>query len=290
MTERRNIFTASSSGADTRGAKSAQAMAGNAVEGHSADDDGLADILTAEEERAAGEKWWDIVWFLTCIVVMALIERTLFFQPYNIPSASMASTLEVGDYLFVEKFAYGYSKYALPWGQALPSFGRVLAHSPRRGDVVVFVPPNDPSTVYIKRVVGLPGDRIRMTGGVLYVNEQPVPKDRVADYRPDGDLPVARYRETLPGGASYDVLDAIADGPEDNTDSYTVPDGHYFMMGDNRDDSNDSRMDVGFVPYENLVGKAQFRFFSIDDKKTQWWAFWTWPRAIRFERLFTRIR
>lgn len=249
------------------------------------------DAAAAAEERAAstGERWWEFVWFLICVVLIALVERTLFFQPFNIPSASMESTLAVGDYLFVEKFAYGYSKYALPWGQMLPSFGRVLAHPPKRGDVVVFVPPGEPGTVYIKRLIGLPGDRVRMTGGVLFLNDIPAPKIRADDYRPAVGAPVARYREVLPGGKSYFVLDAEPDGPADNTETFVVPNGHYFMMGDNRDDSNDSRMDVGFVPAENLVGKAKFRFFSIDDQKAQWWKFWTWPRAIRFERILTRI-
>lgn len=247
--------------------------------------------LAAAEDAAHGsERWWEYVGFLFCVVLIALVERTAFFQPYTIPSASMESTLLVGDYLFVDKYAYGYSRYSLPWGRFLPSFPRILAHGPDRGDVVVFVPPGEPDTVYIKRLVGLPGDRIRMSDGVLYVNAHAVPKIRVADYVGwVGAPPVAQFRETLPGGKSYFVLDAIADGPADNTQTYVVPNGHYFMMGDNRDDSNDSRMDVGFVPAENLVGKAKFRFFSIDAKKTQWWTFWTWPRAVRFERLFTRV-
>ena len=261
------------------------------VGGDVEDDDMVDEIAACQEQTAgAGEKWWEFVCFLIAVALIALIERTLFFQPYNIPSGSMQCTLEIGDYLFVEKFAYGYSKYSLPWGQMLPSFGRVLFHPPARGDVVVFVPPNDPGTVYIKRLVGLPGDRIRMSDGVLYVNDKAVPKIPVADYQPwDGAVPTPRYREVLPGGASYFVLDALADGPADNTETYTVPGGHYFMMGDNRDDSNDSRMDVGFVPAENLVGKAQFRFFSIDGTKTQWWKFWTWPGAVRFGRLFTFV-
>jgi signal peptidase I len=248
-----------------------------------------ADALAAAEEHSdgAGEKWWAWVGFAAAVVLIAMVERTLFFQPYNIPSGSMEETLLVGDYLFVEKFAYGYSRYSLPFGRFLPSFGRVLAHPPRRGDVVVFVPPNDPSTVYIKRIVGLPGERVRMTDGVLYIDDMAVPKVRVADFPPTkATPPVARFRETLPGGVTYYVLDAMAEGPEDNTQTYTVPGGHYFMMGDNRDDSNDSRMDVGFVPAENLVGKAQLRFFSIDGTQTQWWEFWTWPGAVRFERMF----
>jgi signal peptidase I len=233
---------------------------------------------------------------LLLAVLAALFLRTFFFQPYNIPSGSMEDTLLIGDYLFVEKCSYGYSKYSLPWGRVLPSFGgkggRLMFRTPHRGDVVVFVPPEDTSTVYIKRLVGLPGDQIRMSGGMLYLNGQPVPKLRAADYIETiggEDHRIARYRETLPGGKSYDVLDAIPDGPSDDTQTYIVPPGHYFMMGDNRDDSNDSRLDVGYVPAENLIGKAQFRFFSIDGEKAQLWKFWTWPLAVRYERMFTLI-
>ena len=225
-------------------------------------------------------------------LLIALVVRTFLFQPYNIPSGSMEATLQVGDYLFVEKFSYGYSKFSFPWGRLLPSFGRAPGLQPERGDVVVFALPSDPSTDFIKRLVGLPGDRVQMLGGVLYINDRPVPKVRVADYVEDEagtEHHVAQYRETLPNGKSYLVLDRIADGLSDTTPVYTVPAGHYFMMGDNRDDSDDSRGIVGYVPAENLVGKAELTFFSIDDRKTHWWQFWTWPWAIRTGRLFTLI-
>lgn len=243
-------------------------------------------------EEVGSDTWWDLVKILIYALVIALFERTLFFQPYNIPSGSMEATLQVGDFLFVEKFAYGYSRFALPWGRFMPHFERVLADSPHRGDVAVFALPTDPKRDFIKRIVGLPGDRVQMLHGVLYLNDSPVQKVRVADYVEDYNgyrHHVPRYRETLPGGKSYFVLDREIEGLNDNTPVYTVPAGHYFMMGDNRDDSDDSRGVVGYLPAENLIGRADFKFFSIDDRKTQFWTFWKWPTAIRWDRLFNRV-
>ena len=239
-----------------------------------------------------GDTWWDLVRILIYALLIALVERTLFFQPYNIPSGSMEDTLQVGDFLFVEKFAYGYSRYSLPFGRFLPAFGRVLGHEPQRGDVAVFALPSEPERDFIKRIIGLPGDRVQMLDGVLYLNDRPVPKVRVSDYIEDENgyrHRVARYRETLPGGKSYYVLDREVEGVNDNTPVYTVPAGHYFMMGDNRDDSDDSRGIVGYLPAENLVGRADFKFFSIDERKTQSFTFWKWPTAIRWHRLFRSI-
>ena len=254
----------------------------------------------AEENRADEatvaehpDSWWELGKTLIYALLIALFVLTFFFQPYNIPSGSMEGTLLVGDYLCVEKFAYGYSKFSFPWGRLLPSFDRVLEEQPHRGDVVVFALPSDPSTVFIKRLIGLPGDSVQMLDGVLYLNDKPVPKIRVKDFveiSTDGyEHHIAQYRETLPGGKSYSVLYSIPDGPMDNTPVYIVPPGHYFMMGDNRDDSDDSRGIVGYLPAENLVGKAEFEFFSIDGDKTNWWSFWTWPWAVRYSRMFTPI-
>jgi len=251
---------------------------------------------TGGEEAARkddADSWWDLVRILIYALLIALVERTFFFQPYNIPSGSMEDTLLVGDYLFVEKFSYGYSRFSFPWGRLLPSIGRRLVlHDPERGEVAVFALPEDPSRDFIKRIVGLPGDRVQMLHGVLYLNDKPVPKVRVADYVEDEngyEHHVARYRETLPGGKSYYVLDREVDGLNDTTQVFTVPPGHYFMMGDNRDDSDDSRGIVGYLPAENLIGKAEFKFFSIDDSKTHAWTFWKWPWAIRYGRLFSSI-
>jgi signal peptidase I len=251
----------------------------------------VAASAPAKSEETS-DSWWDLVRILIYALLIALVERTLFFQPYNIPSGSMEDTLLVGDFLFVEKFSYGYSRYSLPWGRFLPGFGRVAGHAPERGDVAVFALPSDPKRDFIKRIVGLPGDRVQMLHGVLYLNERPVPKVRVADYVEDEAgyrHRVARYRETMPDGKSYYVLDREIDGLNDNTPVYTVPAGHYFMMGDNRDDSDDSRGVVGYLPAENLVGRAEFKFLSIDERKTHFYTFWKWPSAVRWDRFFSRV-
>lgn len=241
-----------------------------------------------------GETWVETIKTVAYALLIALIIRTFFFQPFNIPSGSMENTLLIGDYLFVEKFAYGYSRYSFPFG--LPPFpGRILGSQPHRGDVVVFKYPPDPSTDYIKRVIGLPGDRVQMINGELWLNGSSVPDVRVADYMETDDFGVQRhvrrYRETLPGGKSYYVLYREENGPGDNTQLYVIPRDHYFMMGDNRDNSADSRREVGnvgYVPAQNLVGKAELIFFSTNGD-AQLWEFWKWPWAIRYNRLFTII-
>jgi len=255
-----------------------------------------ADMTTTEAKRAQdGETWIETVKTIIYALLIALVIRTFLFQPFNIPSGSMENTLLIGDYLFVEKFAYGFSRNSFPF--SLPPFsGRVFGSAPHRGDVVVFKMPNPNSQDYmkdfIKRVIGMPGDRVQMINGQVFLNGKPIPKVRVADYvEPDdygGTRNVPRYRETLPEGKSYFVLDRIANGPEDNTEVFVVPPGHYFMMGDNRDNSADSRADVGYVPAENLVGKAELIFFS-EDGSAQIWEFWKWPWAIRYGRMFTVI-
>jgi signal peptidase I len=237
-----------------------------------------------------GESWIETVKTVVYALLIALVIRTFLFQPFNIPSASMEGTLLIGDYLFVEKFAYGYSAYSFPFGLG-PFSGRIFGSQPTRGDVVVFKYPRDTSTDFIKRVIGLPGDHIQMINDRLYINDKVVPRVRVADHIEDVDgitYRVPQYKETLPNGKSYLTLDRFTDGPADNTDVFVVPAGHYFMMGDNRDNSDDSRGSVGYVPAENLVGKAELLFFSTDGS-AHIWEFWKWPWAIRYGRIFSVI-
>jgi signal peptidase I len=236
-------------------------------------------------------------------VLIALVVRTVAYEPFNIPSGSMVPTLLVGDYLFVSKFSYGYSRFSLPFG--LPLFsGRIplpFSHGPQRGDVTVFKLPTDTSTDYIKRIVGLPGDQIQLRHGELYINDQPVPRHPDASCRSDeadAGIPVALqqgYRESLPRGpgqapVEHCIIKVGDDGPLDNTPVYEVPPDHYFGMGDNRDNSQDSRVlsAVGYIPAENLVGRAQFIFFSTDGEAS-WWEVWKWPFAVRYGRLLHGI-
>jgi signal peptidase I len=195
--------------------------------------------------------------------------RAFLYQSFNIPSGAMKPTLLVGDYIVVSKYAYGYSRYSLPGSPPLFA-GRIFAAQPRYGDVVVFRLPHDPSTEYVKRLVGLPGDRIQMIHGLLHINAAPVGRERIEDFIDKDDTSGGgnrgkQWRETLPNGASYVTLDLVDEGFYDNTVIYTVPAGHYFMIGDNRDNSTDSRTpQVGYVPFENLVGRVERIVFSVD--------------------------
>jgi signal peptidase I len=235
--------------------------------------------------------FWETARTLVYAVAIALAVRTFLYEPFNIPSGSMKPTLLVGDYLFVSKFAYGYSRHSLPFSLPLIE-GRIFARLPERGDVAVFKLPSDNRTDYIKRVVGLPGDRLQVQDGILYINGEPATRVRVDNFRDDdgtsnGEL--TRYRETLPGGRSYTVLDIMAHGSLDNTNVYVVPDRYVFAMGDNRDNSLDSRVpNVGFIPIENLIGRAEIIFFSTNGN-ARLWEIWKWPLAIRFRRLFHLI-
>lgn len=217
--------------------------------------------------------------------LIAVIIRTLLFEPFNIPSGSMIPTLLVGDYLFVEKYSYGYSHYSLPFAPDLFS-GRIFGSTPRRGDVMVFKYPRDTSVDYIKRVIGLPGDTVQVKEGRLWINGTEVAQQPEGDFEVDDDgvqVALRRYQETLPGGVAHDILKTTDSGEANNTPVYTVPPGSLFVMGDNRDNSADSRF-WGFVPMENLVGKAEVLFFSID-ARAPWWEVWNWPLEVRWGRI-----
>ena len=228
--------------------------------------------------------------FIKTIVIagaLALGFRSLLFEPFNIPSGSMIPTLLVGDYLFVSKYSYGYSRYSFPFGMA-PFDGRVFKTSPERGDVAVFRQPQNESVAFIKRIVGLPGDRIQVTDGILRINNVAVNRVRKGFATASNGYNVIRfavYQETLPNGKSYLIQERSDDDVLDNTNVFLVPEGHYFMMGDNRDNSRDSRTtSVGMVPAENLIGRAERLFFS-HNSSAHLWEIWKWPFAIRYGRL-----
>jgi len=242
----------------------------------------------SERKEGIGETIKTIVY----AVLIAVVIRSVAYEPFNIPSGSMLPTLLVGDYVFVAKYPYGYSRHSLPWSP--PVFdGRIFERPVVRGDVAVFKLPTDNRTDYIKRIVGLPGDRLQLIGGRLHINGAAIGRQRVDDFvlaRGDRYVRIPQYRETLPNGVSYMTLDLQRNGFADNTPVYTVPEGHYFAMGDNRDDSTDSRFltQVGFIPAENLVGRAEILFFSVDGS-ARWWQVWRWPTAIRYGRLFQGV-
>ena len=250
-------------------------------------------MSVATEKQAKSGGFGETVKIVIQALILALLVRTFLFQPFNIPSGSMMSTLLIGDYVFVSKYAYGYSRFSLPFGPHLFD-GRIWSAPPERGDIVVFKLPRDDSTDYIKRVIGLPGDRIQMIDGALSINGAAVKREMVDDYVSTDSrgnrFTAVRYRETLPNGVSYLSLDLDPNGMSDNTQVFEVPPDHYFMMGDNRDNSTDSRVSptsggVGFVPFDNLVGRAEIIFFSVDEGERAL-EFWKWPWTVRWDRLF----
>ncbi len=249
-------------------------------------------------------------------LLIALVVRTFLFQPFNIPSGSLIPTLEIGDYLFVSKYSYGYSRASFPcdfiyFNVCSDRFfsGRVMESTPKRGDVAVFRLPRDQTQDYIKRVIGLPGDTVYMSGGRLYINDVIVPREEIAKARTNDffgvEADVLTYKETLPAsskdsqetGVSHRIIELQGDtGVLDNTQKFVVPAGNYFMMGDNRDNSTDSRVPadakqpgVGFVPIENFVGRAELVFFSLKPGAAAW-EFWKWPTSVRWSRMFQPVR
>ncbi|WP_414675609.1 signal peptidase I [Magnetovibrio sp.] len=250
----------------------------------------VEDLMDAATGNS-GESLWDTVKTIVYAVLIAVLVRTFAFEPFSIPSGSMIPTLLVGDYLFVSKSSYGYSKHSLPFSLPLIP-GRIMYDLPKRGDVVVFKLPTDNKTDYIKRIVGLPGDTIQVRGGILHINGEAVKRERMGEFVYQDTRGIfhntVRYKETLPNGVSHEILEESDTYPADNTPLYRVPDGHFFGMGDNRDNSRDSRflMDVGYIPKENLVGRAEMMFFSNDGS---FWEVWSWPWTLRFERFFKSV-
>ncbi|PHZ83805.1 signal peptidase I [Paremcibacter congregatus] len=254
------------------------------------------DVVSKAVEKEKKEEGWlsVLIWAL----VIAMIFRSFFFQPFKIPSKSMMDNLLVGDYLLVSKMSYGYSHHSLPWSPEIFS-GRIFSSPVERGDVVVFRLPRDPDIYYIKRIVGLPGDTIQMKKSRLYLNGKIVPRERVGDFKVINEMgreeTYPKYKETLPSGRSYMTLDERwnVGGYGDDTPVFKVPEGHYFAMGDNRDNSQDSRWKrsegVGYVPEENIVGRAEVIWISFDDN-AKLWEFWKWFPEQRRERIFTGIK
>jgi len=226
-------------------------------------------------------------------LVIAIIIRSLIIQPFYIPSSSMEPNLLVGDRIFVTKYSYGYSKHSFPFSP--PIFkGRILPNKPQRGDVVVFKTPADNRTDYIKRLIGLPGDQIQFLDSNLYINNSEVIKSRLSSsdkiYCGTYDLNVFTFEEILPNGIKHKSV-YLKDFPYKNSDAFVVPEDHYFFLGDNRDCSKDSRFlsSVGYVHKDNVVGKAQFIFFSSDKRLGNIFSFWKWNKSLRFNRFLKKI-
>ena len=250
------------------------------------------DITETVKQKKFKDAFWENVKTVFLAIFLALLIRSFLYEPFRIPSGSMYPTLKVGDYLFVSKYTYGYSRFSFPGG--FPLFdGRIWYSEPQRGDVVVFRFPKNTSIDYIKRIIGLPGDKIQVKQGRLYVNNKLVERTEKDRYVIDEYVKLPEYyhmyEETLPNGVKHNILE-ISDNERmvDNTEEFIVPQDSFFVMGDNRDRSDDSRISVGFVAKENLVGKARFLFFSHNDKGSILKP-WTWYKAIRWDRFFDRI-
>jgi len=242
-------------------------------------------------EKGAENEWMELVKTVFWAVLLAVLIRSTVAEPFNIPSGSMKPTLMVGDYLFVSKYSYGYSRYSFPFG-IVPIPDRIWGDEPDQGDVIVFKFPSDNKTNYIKRVVGLPGDTVQVRNGRLIINGKTVERKFVSEGNVTnirGETSMTReYIETLPNGVQHTIYEEGDNEALDNTKIFTVPEGHYFAMGDNRDNSDDSRKNVGPIPYQNLVGRAEFIFFSTNGS-AHLWEFWKWPWTVRYDRLLDKI-
>ena len=225
-------------------------------------------------------------------IFIALLIRSFIFEPFNIPSGSMKPNLLVGDFIFVSKYSYGFSKHSLPFSIPLIP-GKIFSNTPERGDVVVFKTPENNRTDYIKRVIGLPGDKIEIKNGIIFINGSEILRKKLNDFI-DSDNKTSNKRVRMYNeyffNKEINILDITDNGIADNTQLFNVPENHFFVMGDNRDNSQDSRFisTVGFIPYENLVGKAQFIFFSLENAR--FLQIWKWPNSIRYERIFQKIQ
>ena len=225
-------------------------------------------------------------------IFIALLIRSFIFEPFNIPSGSMKPNLLVGDFIFVSKYSYGFSKHSLPFSIPLIP-GKIFSKTPERGDVVVFKTPENNRTDYIKRVIGLPGDKIEIKNGIIFINGSEILRKKLNDFidtdNKTSNKRVRMYNEYF-FNKEINILDITDNGIADNTQLFNVPENHFFVMGDNRDNSQDSRFisTVGFIPYENLVGKAQFIFFSLENAR--FLQIWKWPNSIRYERIFQKIQ
>ena len=232
------------------------------------------------------KEWFQLFW----LALLALAIRSCAFEPYNIPSSSMVPTLLVGDYLFISKYDYGYSKHSFPFSIPLIPKGRLFNNPPQRGDIVIFKWPRDERTDYVKRVIGLPGDKIQMVGGRLYINGVVVPREKIGEedwLTEAGWQRYGVYEETLPNGVVHKIYELNDHMILDNTDPVEVPAGHYFMMGDNRDNSQDSRY-FGLVHEDLLEGKARLIFYSTNGDGW-FFQFWRWTDFLRLERIFTEV-
>ncbi|XVN40683.1 MAG: signal peptidase I [Rickettsia endosymbiont of Argas persicus] len=238
------------------------------------------------------------------IVTIALLIRILIMEPFTVPTGSMKATILENDYLFCTKYSYGYSNYSLSFFDFIHLFkGRIFAREPERGDIIVFRPPNDMHVRYIKRLIGLPGDKVQLIDDVIYINDEKIDRVEVGTYVSEEGRKYLRFKETLPNGRTYfsyklaSELGFISNDKYGNTDIFYVPKGKYFFLGDNRDQSNDSRVDLGFVPFENFIAKAQFIWFST---KITWWdsdigvvnlilKLKPWIESIRVNRIFRSL-